>query len=135
MRGRRREAPGDRTARMAEMSGPRDGDLPIFVAWMDFLTWLLPTTAKLPKHIRFTLVNRIDNLALDVAEDLVEARYSRNKGSVLARANLRLEKRRVLLRLCHQLGYFPHARCEYAMGCVNEVGAMLGGWLKQQQVR
>ena len=117
------------------MSGPRDGDLPIFVAWMDFLTWLLPTTAKLPKHIRFTLVNRIDNLALDVAEDLVEARYSRNKRSVLARANLRLEKLRVLLRLCHQLGYFPHARCEYAMGCVNEVGAMLGGWLKQQQVR
>ena len=92
------------------MIGPRDGDLPIFVAWMDFLTWLLPTTAKLPKHVRFSFANRIDNLALDVAEDLVEARYSRNKGSVLARANLRLEKLRILLRLCHQLGYFPHAR-------------------------
>ena len=42
----------------------KDGDLPVFVAWLDFLAWLLPTTAKLPKHIRFTFANRIDNLAL-----------------------------------------------------------------------
>ena len=51
----------------------KEGDLPVFVAWLDFLAWLLPTTAKLPKHIRFTFANRIDNLALDVVEDLVEA--------------------------------------------------------------
>ena len=36
------------------MAAQGDGDLPVFVAWMDFLAWLLPTTAKLPKHIRFT---------------------------------------------------------------------------------
>ena len=117
------------------MTDPVETELPIFVAWMDFLAWLLPTTAKLPKHIRFTFANRIDNLALDVAEDLVEARYSREKRRVLSRANLRLEKVRILLRLCHRLGYFPHARCEYAMRCVSEVGAMLGGWLKQQEAR
>ena len=114
---------------------PRDGDLPVFVAWLDFLEWLLPPTAKLPKPVRFTFVNRIDNLALDIAEDLVEARYSRNKRSVLDRANLRLERLRVLLRLCHALGYFPHARCEHAMRCVNDVGSMLGGWRKQQEAR
>ena len=118
-----------------DMVGRRDDDLPIFVAWLDFLEWLLPTTAKLPKHIRFTFVNRIDNLALDIAEDLVEARYSQNKHPVLVRVNLRLERLRVLLRLCHGLGYFPHARCEYAMRRLNDVGAMLGGWLKQQEAR
>ena len=48
--------------------------------------------------------------SLDVVEDLVEARYSRDRRAILARANLRLEKLRVLLRLCHALGYFPHAR-------------------------
>ena len=74
------------------MATRQEGDLPIFVAWLDFLAWLLPTTAKLPKHIRFTFVDRMDNLALDVVEDLVEARYSRNKRPVLSRANLRLEK-------------------------------------------
>ena len=117
------------------MVAAKDGDLPVFVAWLDFLEWLLPTTAKLPKHVRFTFVNRIDNLALDVVEDLVDARYSKDKRQILARANLRLEKLRVLLRLCHALGYFPHKRCEYAMRSVNEVGKMLGAWRKQQRVR
>ena len=95
----------------------------------------MPTTAKLPKHIRFTFVNRMDNLALDVVEDLVEARYRRDKRAILARANLRLQKLRVLLRLCHSLGYFPHARCEHAMRSLNKVGAMLGGWIRQQEAR
>ena len=114
----------------------RASDAPtIFVAWQDFLVWLLPTTAKLPKHVRFTLVNRIDNLALDIAEDLVEARYSRSKMPVLARANLRLEKLRVLLRVSNALGYLPHAAYEHASRRVNAVGAMLGGWRKQQVAR
>ena len=117
------------------MTARREDDLPVFVAWLDFLQWLLPTTAKLPRHIRFTFVNRIDNLALDVVEDLVEARYSRDRRAVLARANLRLEKLRVLLRLCHALGYFPHARCEHAMRCVNDVGKMVGGWLRHRVER
>jgi hypothetical protein len=107
-------------------------DLPIFVRWLDFLTWLLPTTEKFPHKVRFTFANRIDTLALDIVEDLVEARYSRNKRPPLMRANLRLEKLRVLLRLCHTLGYLPHARYEHAMRAINEVGRMLGGWQRAQ---
>jgi hypothetical protein len=110
-------------------------DLPIFVLWMEFLTWLLPTTEKFPHKTRFTLTNRIDNLALDMVEDLVEARYTREKRTSLRRANLRLEKLRVLLRVCHTLGYLPHARYEHAMRAINQVGTMLGGWRKQQGER
>jgi hypothetical protein len=117
------------------MTRPTDDDLPVFTHWLDFLAWLLPTTEKFPQKIRFTFASRIDNLALDVVEDLVEARYMRNKHDVLHRANLRLEKLRVLLRLCHQLTYLPHAKYEYAMRRINEVGAMLGGWRKQQAVQ
>ena len=112
-----------------------DGDLPVFVVWMDFLMWLMPTTGKFPKHVRFTLVNRIENLALDIAEDLVEARYSRDKVQVLSRANLRLERLRVILRLSHTLGHLPHKRYEYSSRRINEFGAMLGGWRKQQAHR
>jgi hypothetical protein len=51
----------------------------------------------------------------------------------LKRINLRLERLRMLLRLCHRLKYLPHQRYEHAMRCLNEVGRMLGGWIKQQQ--
>ena len=107
-------------------------DLPIFTAWMQFLDWLLPTTEKFPKRVRFTFADRIDTLALDIVEDLVEARYSRDKQPVLKRLNLRLEKLRIRLRLCHRQHYLSHQGYEHAMRALNEVGRMLGGWIKQQ---
>jgi hypothetical protein len=110
-------------------------DLPIFVQWIDFLAWLLPTTEKFPHKVRFTFANRIDNLALDIVEDLVEARYASDKRATLGRANLRLEKLRVLLRLCHELGHLSHTRYEHAVRALNEVGRMLGGWRRQQEER
>jgi len=117
------------------MDRRKDDDLPIFVKWTEFLAWLLPTTEKFPHKVRFTFANRIDNLALDLVEDFVEARYTRDKRAILTRANLRLEKLRVLLRLCHDLRYLPHVSHEHAMRALNEVGKMLGGWWKQQEER
>ncbi len=110
----------------------KHSDLPVFVKWMDFLEWLLPVTEKFPKRVRFTFCDRINNLALDIVEDLVEARYSPDKREHLRHANLRLEKLRVLLRLSHTLRYLDYKRYEHAMKAINEVGRMLGGWLKQQ---
>jgi hypothetical protein len=74
-------------------------DLPIFIKWIEFVEWLLPITAKFPQRTRFTFANRIDNYALDMVSDLVEARYTKDRYSVLKRAKLRLEKLRVLFRL------------------------------------
>lgn len=108
-------------------------ELPIFTRWTQFLEWLLPATEKFPKRVRFTFADRINNLALDIVEDLVEARYSRDKQPHLRRINQRLEKLRILLRLCHRMQYLPHQQYEHAMRSLNEVGRMLGGWIKQQE--
>ncbi len=105
-------------------------ELPVFTKWLEFLNWLLPTTEKFPKKVRFTLIQRIDNLALDVVEDLVEARYSRDKQVPLRRANLRLEKLRVLLRLSYQQKHLPSRQYEHAIRVLHEVGSMVGGWMK-----
>lgn len=116
------------------MSRPNEPDeLPIFVKWMDFTEWLLVTTGKFPRQARFSFAQRIEGLALDVVEDLVEARYSRDKRAILKRANLRLEKMRVLLRLSHNLHFVSHQSYEHAAKNINEVGRMLGGWSKQQE--
>ncbi|MEO1610445.1 MAG: diversity-generating retroelement protein Avd [Pseudomonadota bacterium] len=106
-------------------------DLPVFVKWMDFLEWLLPVLEKFPKRVRFTFCDRMTELALDIVEDLVEARYSARRREHLRQVNLRLEKLRVLLRICHRLQYLDHKRYEHAMTAINEVGRMIGGWLKQ----
>jgi hypothetical protein len=105
----------------------------ILTRWLAFLEWLLPATEKFPKRVRFTFADRINNLALDIAEDLIEARYSRDKPAILRGANLRLEKLRILLRLSHRLHYLPHQGYEHASRSINEVGRMLGGWIKERQ--
>jgi 23S rRNA-intervening sequence protein len=91
-----------------------DGELPVFVKWMEFLDWLLAATGRFPRQARFSFCQRIEGLALDVVEDLIEARYSRDKRATLRRANLRLEKLRVLLRLSHGRRYLSHEAFAHA---------------------
>ncbi len=117
------------------MNGYHDDPPIIFVKWSEFLRWLLPVTEKFPRHARFTLANRIDNLALDTIEDLVEARYTSNKRTILKRVNLRLEKLRILLRISCDRRHVSKQGYEHAMRAINEVGSMLGGWTKQQEAR
>ena len=108
-------------------------DLPIFIKWMDFLKWVLHTTDKFPKKVRFTFSGRINNLALDMVEELIEARYTKNKEAALQRANLRLEKIRILLRISYESKFLSHQAYKHAMYSINEIGKMVGGWIKQQQ--
>lgn len=114
-------------------------ELTISVKWLEFLKWLLPTTEKFPKRLRFTFADRINNIALDIVEDLLEGQYTsksnnRQKQAILRRMNLRLEKLRVLLRICCEQHYLSNPAYDYAMRAINEVGCMLGGWMKQQEV-
>ena len=118
---------------MKEPGSPRDEqELPVFVKWIDFLKWLLLTTEKFPKSARFTFADRINNLALDVVADLVEARYSRQKSPILRQVNLSLEKLRVLLRISYEQRLLSYKAYEHSMYSINEVGKMVGGWIKQQ---
>ena len=106
-------------------------ELQIFVKWVDFLKWLLNTTEKFPKKIRFTFTTRIDNLALDLLENIIECRYDRGyRKDGLKKLNIKFEKLRVLMRICHESNYISTRRYEYAVVNINEVGKMTGGWLK-----
>jgi hypothetical protein len=49
---------------------------PALEAHYQFLKWLLPTLDKFPRAQRFLLGDRIERLALDVLENLVDATYT-----------------------------------------------------------
>ena len=108
-------------------------DPPLFVLWYDFTKWLLAKTGKFPKRVRFSFSNRIDNLALDIIEAIVEARYSAEKQAILHRIDLNMEKLRVLLRMCYDLHYLDIKGYEFAARKIDEAGKMVGGWRKQQE--
>ncbi len=110
-------------------------DIPLFGHWYEFVRWLLDNTEKYPRKARFTFCNRIDNLALDILEGIVDARYTKSKRDILRRIDLSMERLRVLLRLCHDKRYLDNKGYEFASKQINEAGKMVGGWRKQQEVR
>ena len=71
-------------------------------------------------------------MALDIVELLIEAKYSRNKRPILKKINLYLEKIRVLLRISHEMKLLSTKPYYFASKGINEVGMMLGGWIKTQ---
>lgn len=115
------------------MKKQKRDELPIIVKWMEFLEWLLPTTAKFPRKAQLTFSQRIENLALDVGEELIVARFTPDKHELLKAINLKLDRLRMLLRLSHTLKYLPHNGYEHASRSINEFGQMLGGWIREQE--
>jgi len=105
---------------------------PALEKWYQFLRWLAPTLEKFPKSYKFTLGERLLNGALDVLERLIEATYHRQPLPMLTAANLGLEKLRFLFRLATELKLLDLRRYEFAARAIDEVGRLIGGWIKSQ---
>jgi hypothetical protein len=95
-----------------------------------FVLWLVPTVEKFPRAQKFLLGDRIQSAAFDVLVGLVEATYSRNRTPVLRRVNLKLETLRLLFRLATDLRLLDLRRYEHAARAIDEIGRLVGGWLK-----
>jgi hypothetical protein len=108
-------------------------ELPLFTLWEATLGDLLDRTARFPKAVRFTFAQRIDTLALDVLERIVEARYSRQKVVPLKAAGLSVEKVRILCRIAHNRGFLDHKSFEHLARRLDEAGRMVGGWLRSRE--
>ena len=103
---------------------------PALEAMYRFLLWLVPTIKAFPRSQKFMLGDRIQSIALAVLEALIEATYSRSRERQLSEANLGLEKLRVLFRLAKDLRHLDARRYEHAARSLDEVGRMVGGWIK-----
>jgi hypothetical protein len=103
-------------------------------AHYQFLAWLLPTLEKFPRSHKFSLGDRIELIALDILEALIEATYTRERLAHLRRANLGIEKLRFLLRLSADLTLIDTKRYEHAARSLNDIGRLVGGWIKADNV-
>ena len=103
---------------------------PALEAMYRFILWLVPAVDKFPRSQKFLLGDRIQSTAIDVLERLVEATYTRERGTILTEANLGLEKLRFLFRLATDLRHLDMGRYEHAARALDEVGRMVGGWKK-----
>lgn len=103
---------------------------PIFTRTYDLIRWLIPVTVKFPRTQRFVLAERLQHTVLDFQERLIEAGRSTQPKPLLKEADMMLTKLRLYLRLCRDLELLSSGQYEHVARMVNEVGRLLGGWLK-----
>ena len=101
----------------------------------DFLCWFLPKIEKFPRNYKFLFGDRIVKIELDLLERLIEAYYSKDKIRNLRLANIEIEKLRQLMAVCVQMKFLSVQQLEFATRELNQIGALVGGWIRQQETR
>ena len=91
-------------------------------------------TRKLPRDVKFVLGDRILTTTYDIFDSLLEAKYCKSKVEILSKANLLLERLRFQVRLCFDEKLLSRRQYIYIAGIINEVGRMVGGWLKASRL-
>ena len=104
--------------------------LTIFEKTYQLVLWLYPTVSKFPKSQRFVLGQQIENTALDILRGIIRANASRSKLPLLYEISVELDTLRILLRLAKDLKFLSIKQYAFAAELVNEVGKLLGGWLR-----
>lgn len=110
-------------------------DYPLFVKWYKTLDWIMDRTEGFPKSVRFSLSGKIMNLSLELLEGIIEAIYTKQRLHILETLNIRVEKLRILFRICHDRRYISIRQYEFISDELNETGRMLGGWVKREKGR
>lgn len=100
-----------------------------------YLIWLVPTLEKLPRSQKFLIGDRIQTAATEVVELLTDAIYTRDRKSLLRTAQLRIERQRILMRALTDLKLIDLRRYEHSAKELNEIGKMIGGWIKAHRAR
>ena len=105
----------------------------IFTRTYDLLEWLLTRTQHFPKVHRFVITKRLQDAVLDFQETLfwANSHSGRQRLAHLQAADAHLDKLRLYLRLVYSWGWLSSGQYEHASKKVDEIGRLLGGWLKQ----
>jgi len=110
-------------------------ELPIIQKTYDLIKWYVPILNRLPRHHKFLLGDRMIANLYDLLEQLLKARYERDKLHRLEALNSQLDVLRYQTRLLVDFELISVQRYEYVSGLLNGVGVELGGWIKTQEER
>jgi four helix bundle protein len=107
-------------------------DIPIFKKSYDFFKDFYRFQLDFPKKDRYTLGQRCEECLLDVLEGIIAAAQAgrSEKAEILMRASAKADLLKVFIRLAADLKILSDKRYILCQNCLQEIGRMLGGWLK-----
>jgi hypothetical protein len=97
------------------------------------LIWSVNQIAKFPRVHRYSLGQRLEQRIAHVLDLLLRAKYTTDRLPALREANLELELLRFQFRAARDLKCLSVESSGSAARFVNEIGKLVGGWIKQAQ--
>jgi hypothetical protein len=109
-----------------------DFDIPIFKKSYDLYKTFNEYRKLVPKQDRFTVFERSECAILDVLESIMQASGEQKKEKLptLERASLKLNMLRVFIRLMKDTKAIDAKKYMILESVVDEIGRMLGGWIR-----
>jgi hypothetical protein len=105
-------------------------DLKIFAKAYDLILYLHREISGFPKSEKPVLGRRIYDSLLQILEYIIVANKEVDKNPHLKRASSKLEKLRIFIRLAFDLRLINVKKYSFACQNIDEIGRMLGGWIK-----
>lgn len=114
-----------------------DFDIPIFKKTYELYKTFYSYRNTVAKQDRFTIYQRCENLILDVLEGVLNASQlsKSEKLPVLEKVSLKLNFLRVFLRLTKEVKVIDAKKYMLLQEIIDEIGRMLGGWIKSTKER
>ena len=108
----------------------RYSHLSIFQKSYDLFKILHQYIAIFPRSEKYSLGQKIKDASINFLDQIIRANNARDKRPYLEEASQLLEILRIYLRLCYDLKLIGLRRYEIVSKKIDEIGRMLGGWLK-----
>lgn len=105
-------------------------EIAIFKKSYELTIEIFNVTKLFPKSQRFLMANRLEELSIGILEKIVQANEAKDKLPILKEFSALLERLRILIRLSKDLVYLDFKKYERLSLETNEIGRMLGGWIK-----
>jgi len=127
------------------MSKTKNPEVNLHVKLLKMITQASIYLNHFPKYEKYGLAQQIRNVMYDIYNLVTECQKRYHKKTTLTTLDVKHEQLRMLFKLAHELNYFyckngKHSNTEneanrkylFMSSMVNEVGAMIGGWIKSE---
>jgi hypothetical protein len=114
-----------------------DLDIPIFKRSYDLYKEFYGFRLSVPKQDRYTLWQKCENLLIDILEGILLAsqQSKSEKLPTLEKASVKLNFMRVCVRLLKDVKAIDDKKYVLIEANLDEIGRMLGGWIKSTKER
>lgn len=105
-------------------------DLKILQKCYDMIEYGYLSLRQYPKSERFTLAADTKNSMYELMKLIIRANKKYYKKTTIQDIDIELDQLRYLVRLGNSLGFLPFKKYENWSRLLDELGRMIGGWMK-----